>query len=309
MKKKSKLSAYALQTITGVLLGAAAIAAALLCARLPGSGAQTASLPETNNVSAVDALLEAREESRFQAEEDARRTAEENRREEEASSILAAAEEGYHEHGWQSSEAKDEGNGDPAVWNKFRDYAFLGDSRAVGFSYYHFLEYRRVLASGGDTIRRLPERYEELKTLQPTCLFFCYGLNDAGIGYWSDAEVYAEEYMGYIEEIRAFLPDAVFVVSSTLPVTDKALSASPSWKKIELFNAALAVACPAHNVAFVNNDGIAAAWMETLWGPDGVHLREEFYPYWANNLMEGLRNARAGAFYGETTTAEVRSVG
>ena len=38
------------------------------------------------------------------------------------------------------------------VWQEFSDAVILGDSRAVGFSYYSFLDASRVLASSGERI-------------------------------------------------------------------------------------------------------------------------------------------------------------
>ncbi len=295
-KKKIRLTEGARQALFGVVLAVLAVAAALVFSPASAGGGEVSPLPEAYDAESLALMLDARDEQKRVEEERVRREEENSRR-------LQEAEEGMRENGWQTSAEKDAGNGDPAVWREFRDYAILGDSRAVGFSYYNLLEYDRVLASGGDTIRRLPERYEDLKRLQPSCLFFCYGLNDAGIGYWMDGETYAEEFMERIEEIREFLPNAKFVISSTLPVTDEALSWSPGWKRIELFNAALAVVCPAHRVVFVDNDGLARQYLDTLWGPDGIHLREEFYPYWGNALMDGLRRARAGEYYPEEETA------
>ena len=315
--ERKKGGFYIRQIIAGSLIAVAAFAAATAFgAPKTGSGAAPV-LPQTCDPAAVDAVLEAREQLRIAeensryAEEAARRAQEADRARQEEASLrweeaasrrLAEAEAGYREPGWQSSAQKEEGNGDPAVWNSFREYAVLGDSRAVGFYYFRFLARDRVMASGGDTIRNIPEHYEALRRLQPDCVFFCYGLNDAGIGYWTDGLAYAEEYMERIEEIRAFLPNAEFVVSSTLPVTDEALRRSPSWKRIELLNAALAVTCPAHGVVFVDNDGIAKQYMQEYWDVDGVHLHSAFYPYWANNLIMGLRRARAGDYYGFAAT-------
>lgn len=280
--KKPEFSEYGKQTFFGVTLSAAVCAAVLLFARVSSNGApNTAALPSRFEPQSVDALLDAREESRLMEEESSRRAAQ------------AATEEASGNASQEGMIKKEPGNGDPSVWSQFHDYAILGDSRAVGFSYFHFLEFRRILASGGDTIRRIPERFEDLERLQPSCVFFCYGLNDAGIGYWKDGETYAAEYMEMLDKVRELLPDALLVVSSTLPVTQEALRRSPAWKRIVSFNECVCAACPAHGAVFVDNDALAAYHMDSMWSSDGVHLKEEFYPYWANNLMAGLSQAKA----------------
>ena len=287
MNRMKQILFYGGQALCGALIAAGLMTAVL---RFGGTSAGSAAAPGAEKIlqslenggdpASIDRLIESREESRFV--------------EEERSRILAAAAEGFTRDGWQSSAEKDKGNGDKGVWAKFRDYVLLGDSRAVGFSYYGFLESRRVLAESGASILSIPSHYGELKSLDPSYVIFCFGLNDAG-AYFDNGEIYAETFMKYIEEIREFLPDAKFIISSVLPTTDAALAKSPGWKRIELFNASLAVTCPEHDVVFVNNDGISAEYIDTLWEPDGVHVNSAFYVYWANNIYDGMLRARAAA--------------
>ena len=302
MKKNiQRVLFYGGQALVGAALSVGLMAGVL---HFGNAGAKSAAAPSADQIlrqmedgaaaSSIDRLIESREESRFVEEENSR--------------ILAEAAEGFNEAGWHSSAEKDVGNGDKSVWSKFRDYALLGDSRAVGFSFYSFLESRRVLAESGASIISIPSHYEELRSLSPSYVIFCFGLNDSGSRRWMDGESYAAEFMEYIEEIRSFLPDAKFIISSVLPTTDASMERNPAWKRIELYNASLKVECPKHNVVFVNNDGIAAQYIDTLWEPDGVHLSPAFYPYWANNIYSGMLQARAAAAgIGDTDTTETET--
>ncbi len=174
------------------------------------------------------------------------------------------------------------------IWAGFSDYVILGDSRAVGFSYYKFLDRSRVLAGGGDTIRNVAEHLGEIKRLRPSYVFLCYGLNDAGIGYWKTGKAYAAEMVQVVASIRKAAPGAQVIVSSVLPATDAALRRSPSWNRIADFNAHLRKVCPANGISFVDNDSIAYALMDEMWQPDGVHLKPAFYPYWGKNLLAAI---------------------
>ncbi|GEM_PF-1879852 len=302
MKKNvQRVLFYGGQVLVGAALSVGLMAGVL---HIGSTGVKSAAAPSADQVlrqldngdaqSSIDRLIESRDESRFVEEENSR--------------ILAEAAEGFNEAGWHSSEEKEEGNGDKGVWAKFKDYAVLGDSRAVGFSFYSFLESRRVLAESGASIISIPSHYDELRSLSPSYIIFCFGLNDSGSRRWMDGESYAAEFMEYIEEIRSFLPDAKFIISSVLPTTDASLERNPGWKRIELYNASLKVECPKHNVVFVNNDGIAARYMDTLWEPDGVHLSPAFYPYWANNIYSGILQARAAAAgIGDADTTETET--
>lgn len=166
----------------------------------------------------------------------------------------------------------------------FKDYVVMGDSRAVGFWYRDFLDRGRVLADGGHTIRNITKQMDTLVSLNPATIYLCYGLNDTSIGYWKTAEEYVTEYIQIVKEIQAKLPDATIVVSSILPAKDPAFRQSQKWYNIPDWSAALEQACKENDILFANCDKLAEDY-PNLWDPDGIHFREEFYPYWASNLV------------------------
>ena len=73
-------------------------------------------------------------------------------------------------------------NGELTVWEQFDDYVIMGDSRTMGFDQYGFLPSERILAHGGATIADIPDYMESLRSLNPSNIFLCYGLNDVSIG-------------------------------------------------------------------------------------------------------------------------------
>lgn len=173
------------------------------------------------------------------------------------------------------------------IWSLFHDYVILGDSRAVGFWYFDFLPEDNCLTGGGDTIRNVEMNMDGILALNPKYIFLCYGLNDVSIGYWDTPEEYVEEMMQVIADLQERLPEATVVVSSILPARDPAFDLSSRWYNIPDFSAAVGEACEEAGVIFVNNDAISeefASW----WQPDGIHIRPEFYPYWAQNLITGI---------------------
>lgn len=98
-------------------------------------------------------------------------------------------------------------NGELDVWREFNDAAILGDSRAVGFSFYDFVEDNRVFAENGATIRNIPDYIESLKALNPSNVFLCFGLNDIVMGFWETTEDYTAELDKTLEELHKGLPD------------------------------------------------------------------------------------------------------
>lgn len=178
-------------------------------------------------------------------------------------------------------------SGEKDVWSFFEDYVILGDSRAVGFYYFDYLEQSRVLAGGGDTILSVAHHQEEIKAMAPSYIFLCYGLNDVSIGYWKTPEEYIAEYLRAIEQLRQQLPQATVIVSSILPARDPAFERSERWRNIPAYNTALEQMCRENGIPYVNNDQICEQ-NASLWQPDGIHVRQEFYPLWASNLVVAM---------------------
>lgn len=175
-------------------------------------------------------------------------------------------------------------SGEVDVWSLFEDYVLLGDSRAVGFSYYGCMPEARVLAEGGATIRNVEKHLPEIKALNPATIFLCYGLNDVSIGFWPTPDSYAAEFQQVIAMLHQELPNAVVYVSSILPARDPAFERDGDWRKIPDYSAAVAAMCKENGVPFVNNDAISGEHAD-LWDIDGIHLRKAFYPYWGANLI------------------------
>lgn len=175
-------------------------------------------------------------------------------------------------------------NDETDVFPLFKDYVILGDSRAYGFSHFHFLEYSRVLAGGGDTILTVREHMDKIKNLNPSYIYLCYGINDAGIGIWKTPQSYAAEVLTVINELREALPDAEIIYSSIIWISDGA-AMNPMWAQIYDFSDACRTMCQENGIKYVDNDEICLRLKEERWwSGDGIHLSKPFYSLWAKNL-------------------------
>ena len=180
------------------------------------------------------------------------------------------------------------------VWSLFRDCAIMGDSRAVGFSYFEFMPEERVIAGAGWTIRDIEEHLEELKAVNPTIVFLCFGLNDTSIGIWQTPQEYAAEYDQIIQHLNRELPNTQVYVNSILPARDPAFDTSEKWREIPDYSAAVEQLCAQKGYHFVNNDAVAEEHSD-LWEIDGIHLLSDFYPYWAVNMMMAVYDTDTAA--------------
>lgn len=175
-------------------------------------------------------------------------------------------------------------SGDVNVWSQFNDFVILGDSRAVGYWVFDFLDKSRVLADGGETIANVPDRLEGIKALNPSYIFLCYGLNDVSIGFWDTKEEYVAAFAETIALLQKELPNAKLIVSSILPARDPAFSVDSSWREIPDWSHAVGQWCEENHIAFADNDAISETYCD-YWQDDGIHVMPEFYPYWAANLI------------------------
>lgn len=182
-------------------------------------------------------------------------------------------------------------SGEISVWSMFDDYVLLGDSRAVGFSFYGFLPEERVIAEAGATILHLEEHIPDIVALNPSNIFLCYGLNDVSIGIWPTAEDYVAQFSDIIGQIQAQLPDANIFISSILPARDPAFQKSTAWYNIPEYSQAVSDMCDTiSHCYYVDNDATAEEY-STLWDTDGIHVQIDFYPHWAANLITEVYSA------------------
>lgn len=193
-------------------------------------------------------------------------------------------------------------SGEISVWSLFEDYVLLGDSRAVGFSFYGFLPEERVLAESGATILHLEEHISDIVALNPSNIFLCYGLNDVSIGIWPTPEDYVTQFSDIIQQIQSQLPDANIFISSILPARDPAFQQSTAWYDIPKYSQAVSKMCDAtSHCYYVDNDATAEEYA-SLWETDGIHVQKDFYPHWAANLITEVYSVSLEAEADSTST-------
>lgn len=175
-------------------------------------------------------------------------------------------------------------NGELSVWAQFSDYVIFGDSRTVGFSYYEFLDKQRVLAEAGLTIANISDYIDEMKTLNPSNIFLCTGLNDVSIGFWKTPEEYVAAYEEKVQEIKKNLPDAHIYINSIFPAQDPAFQKESDWRKIPDYTAAVKEWCEDKGYSYIDNTEVYEAHKD-LYDIDGIHFQKAFYEYWAINML------------------------
>lgn len=178
-------------------------------------------------------------------------------------------------------------SGDLDVWDQLEDAVIMGDSRAVGFWYYDHIPEERVLGDAGHRIDLVPDYYDTLEALNPAQVFFCYGVNDVGIGYWPTPEEYAAAMDETVQGVLELLPDTVVYVCSIPEVKDPAFDLNSVWRRIPEYNDAVEAMCAEKGYPYVNCDGLIVEYGH-LWDSDGIHFQREVYPPWGQYLAMAL---------------------
>lgn len=173
-----------------------------------------------------------------------------------------------------------------AVWGSFEDAAILGDSRAVGFSFYELLPEDQVMAESGAVITDVSKNIDQLKRLNPEMVFLCYGINDVKSGLWPEPADYAAECAAQMQAVINALPESGVYLNSILPAGGNAVW-DASYARIDEYNAALKAMAAQKGYGYIDNT-VLAEEHQGLYQEDGLHLQTEFYKYWAANMLTGV---------------------
>ena len=179
------------------------------------------------------------------------------------------------------------------VWSLFEDYVIIGDSRALGFSYYGHLPEERVIVELGATILGVEEKLDMIRPLNPSYIYLSFGANDLNTYFWTEGADYAARYRELVELLQREFPDATILVNSILPIHEPAYSKDALYAKVPDFNAALSQMCAETGVIFVDDTAMAEAHAD-LYEGDGIHFKSTFYPYWGANMIEALLESTEG---------------
>ena len=173
-----------------------------------------------------------------------------------------------------------------AIWSRFEDAAILGDSRAVGFSFYQLLPEDQVMAESGAVITDVSKYIDQLKKLNPELVFLCYGVNDVKSGLWPETADYAAECAAQMQAVMKALPESKVYMNSILPAGGNAIW-DASYARIDEYNAALKAMTAERGLGYIDNT-VVAQEHQGLYQEDGLHLQTDFYKYWAANMLTGV---------------------
>lgn len=164
----------------------------------------------------------------------------------------------------------------------FTSAVVMGDSITAGFSEYDILNASSVVAQIGAGLEGTEEPIQQLKEINPQVVFLSYGMNDI-ISTQGDTEAFVENYKNVIKQLQKDIPNMKIFVNSIFPVQRQEIEKEPAFEHLEEYNEALREMCDKQQIAYVDNTDLVS---ERFYEEDGVHLKPDFYPVWAQRMAE-----------------------
>lgn len=174
------------------------------------------------------------------------------------------------------------------IFDVFKDFMFLGDSRVVGFQSYGYFPVQNVMAAAGNTIMNIDEAVSTVEERQPKNIYLSYGVNDMGlnIGENEGESGYDVVYEEQIKKLLAVDPEANIYVNSIIPATPQAVAEAPRWNKVNEFNAKIKAMCEKNGWTYIDNSSLANGGNADIYQADGIHYLSDFYTVWAKNIYD-----------------------
>lgn len=164
----------------------------------------------------------------------------------------------------------------------FTSAVVMGDSITAGFSEYDILNASSVVAQIGAGLEGTEEPIEKLKEINPQVVFLSYGMNDI-ISTKGDTAAFSENYKNVVRQLKKEIPNMKIFVNSIFPVQQQEIEREPAFEHLEEYNEALREMCDKQQIAYVDNTDLVS---ERYYEEDGVHLKPDFYPVWAQRMAE-----------------------
>ena len=141
---------------------------------------------------------------------------------------------------------------------------------------------------GGDVLRGMYNRVDDVVEDNPTAIFLMGGINDI-TNPSKSVDVIWKDYERLIEKLRKELPTTVLYVQSTLPVTAERDRDNNINPKVAELNKYLAAATEKYDYKFLDLTPYMCdenGYLKSDYSIDGLHLSADGYFTWSTALLE-----------------------
>lgn len=180
------------------------------------------------------------------------------------------------------------------IWKTLKDLdtLIMGDSRAQCFLIYDFMDDAHCLVTHSTTIYKIEEYLPDVEARKPHNIVISYGINDTGLYHDYGVVNYMNDFAELIEKLKEVDPGVNIYVNSILPCLESEYERAPNWMVIPEWNAYIKNYCEEHGIGYIDSTELCNAHRD-LYIDDGVHLVEEFYPYWGAQIAAQIASDRS----------------
>ncbi|WP_242961531.1 GDSL-type esterase/lipase family protein [Peptostreptococcus faecalis] len=170
--------------------------------------------------------------------------------------------------------------------SRFEDVVFLGDSITEYLKQANILDASSVLAVKGEHVNNAKKHLKEIKNLKPKQIVILYGANDINS---SSPEAYKESYIDLIKTIKKENPKVKIYVQAPIPVDDSKTvnkDARINNESVKNLTEKVKEVAKVTGVGYLPSEGLITS--KSLYEPDGIHLKYNFYKNWLFYLSENI---------------------
>lgn len=177
----------------------------------------------------------------------------------------------------------------------FEDTKFIGDSITEGLSELSIIDEYNVISNKGDTVIKAKESLYKLTGSNPKNLVLLYGMNDVieydGQIKGRDHNMFKDDYINLIDDIKERLPNTNIYLVSPLPVMSNATNSNYRLtnNNIDLFRKKVKEVAEETEVTYVDIASLVRG-KDYLYEPDGIHYKYQFYEVWLDCLKMYIKN-------------------
>lgn len=171
------------------------------------------------------------------------------------------------------------------------DIVFIGDSLTYHCDFQSYFPDQFILNLGvrGNSIEDVLNRCEVLAELSPSKIFLQIGINGLKEGnFESSLDTYSE----LIEKILSFNDSSSLYLLSMLPVTEQYEEIYTENSIIRKFNLEIEQIANENDLTYINIYSLyeAEGYLNENLTIDGIHLKEDVYTYWINEIEHYVKN-------------------
>lgn len=156
------------------------------------------------------------------------------------------------------------------------------------------------LGKGGDTVRGVLARVDDLIPWQPAKIFLLIGIND--IRYGTEPKDMLEDYEQLLKKLRAVLPNSELYLQSILPVTENFKHKQPSENQIIInINQSIKQLADQYDIQYLDLHDFFTSHgqLKPDYTVDGLHLNRQGYALWERIIL--------GFVYAEASDKKITS--